>query len=406
MAADLATQVARTDLNGFTQTLEEIIAGESATAYGTFQFPAGFEVTGAAGAWSLLDNTGAVYAVGNAQDFQVDSDAFSTKVRLSGLISAPSQLPPSSATMSYQLRWELTLADGTRQFAFNSLRVLGLTSSPIGPVSTCELAGDRLTLNLITAAQASEVKLSLYGLNNAKLVPADFTAVDPVEVAGGFLYKVEIDPDNIGVNGNPLVAQLEPYIASWRVASANTYVIDRQTSELFIVNSSILSAVEDVRRMLMKARTTAFGFDDTLFNPLTILAGLRRGRDMFNAAAGHLTEFSMTNATGGIREFWLRYSEVAMLLAHALAEGEKAFNFAGQAISLDVDKAQAYQTLASELQQRLDQDVKPFKQNLIKKGAVSGDGNMAGVAMSAHSTSRVGLSIHPSSLVGRQWRYP
>ena len=154
----------------------------------------------------------------------------------------------------------------------------------------------------------------------------------------------------------------------------------------------------------MKAKTTLFGFQDMLFDPVVILAGLRRGKDMFNAASGHLTDFDMTNATGGIREYWLRYSEVGMLLAQSLAEGEKAFNFQGSAITLDVDKAQVYQTMATEIQQRLDQDIKQFKQNLIKKGYVSGDGNMSGIASSGNSVSRIGVAMTPASSIGRFWR--
>ena len=177
----------------------------------------------------------------------------------------------------------------------------------------------------------------------------------------------------------------------------------RQTTELFIVNPTILGAVEDCRRMVMKARTTQFGFDDMLFDVGTLLGWLRRGRDLFNAASGIMTEFTMTAATGGVREYWLRYSEVSMLLAHALAEGEKAFNFSGQAISLDVDKAAVYQQLADALQSRLDQEIKPFKQNLLKKGAVAGDGNINGVAGSFTSTSRLGISVHPASQIGRPW---
>lgn len=125
---------------------------------------------------------------------------------------------------------------------------------------------------------------------------------------------------------------------------------------------------------------------------------------MFNVASGLLTEFSMTNATSGIREFWLRYSEVSMLLDQSLAEGEKAFDFQGAQISLTVDKAAVYRELADNLKQQLDNDTKPFKANLIKKGVVAGDGNMDGAALSGNSISRLGLSIHPSSPQGRFWR--
>jgi hypothetical protein len=407
MSADLATQIARLDTTGFQQTLDEILAGESAPAYGSFQFPLDFSTSGASGSWSLMDNTGAVYSSAPAQSLISTSDAFSTCIQLTGLIVAPSALPPSSTTVSYQLRWELTLVDGSRQFAFNALKVLGLTSSPTGPVSTVEIEGDKFTLNLVSTTLASAtVTVAVYGTNNTMVVANPFDATGPVDVAGGYLYSTQIDPMAIGSAGNPLLSSLDPYMATWKVPSSDAFSVSRHVAELFIVNSSILSAVEDVRRQLMKARTTQFGFDDTLFTPTVILAGLRRGRDMFNSASGLLTEFSMTNATGGIREFWVRYSEVAMLLAQSLAEGEKAFNFSGSAISLEVDKSQVYQSMADNLQSRLDQDIKPFKANLIRKGVVAGDGNMAGAAMSASSTSRVGLSVHPASQLGRYWRSP
>ena len=109
----------------------------------------------------------------------------------------------------------------------------------------------------------------------------------------------------------------------------------------------------------------------------------------------------MTNATGGIREYWLQYAEIAMLRAHALAEGEKAFNFAGAQITLDVEKSQYYTALADSMQAQLDQNIKPFKQNILKKGSVQGDGNMNGLAGSAFGAVRLGISLHTASQYGR-----
>ena len=204
--------------------------------------------------------------------------------------------------------------------------------------------------------------------------------------------------------GNPFVPALEAYVVAWKALDTSyTFVSNRITSELFVVNSSMLSAMEDVKRQVMKARTTLFGFTDTLFDPVTIMAALRRGRDMFNSAGTQLTEFSMLNATGGIREFWLRYSEVSMLNAQALAEGEKAFNFSGAQITLDVDKASVYRDMANELKQQLDADIKPFKTSLIKKGVVSGDGDVTGAAASGASVSRLAIGISPASNTGRYW---
>ncbi|MEK9322795.1 hypothetical protein, partial [Escherichia coli] len=60
--------------------------------------------------------------------------------------------------------------------------------------------------------------------------------------------------------------------------------------------------------------------------------------DAFNGAYGQFTSFTMTNARGPIREYWLLYAELAAIQSQYLAEGEKAFNYQGAAISLEVDR--------------------------------------------------------------------
>ena len=347
------------------------------------------------------------YSQGNATSVGITSDSFRTQATVVGLVSCPSTLPVSSQDTQYQVRWSLqTDSLDVPYLSFTGLKVLGLTSSPIGPGNSVELADDAFTLNLVLEKAATSVTGAIYGGNNTKLF--DLPAAQPAQdVAGGKLYQVRVDPVGAQAVGgvNVLPAALEGYIVSWKATDSSVLsVVNRYTSELFVVNPSILSAMEDVKRRVMKARTTLFGFQDMLFDPVIILSALRRGRDMFNVASGLLTEFSMTNATSGIREFWLRYSEVSMLLDQSLAEGEKAFDFQGAQISLTVDKAAVYRELADNLKQQLDNDTKPFKANLIKKGVVAGDGNMDGAALSGNSISRLGLSIHPSSPQGRFWR--
>lgn len=403
MALDLSQQIAQTDVHGFTQLLEEIVAGETALGYGYFRFPPNEDLTGAVPVWALIDNRGVVYSSGNCQEFSVETDSYGVSVRVSALVGSPSTLPPSSRGVSYQLRWSLNFPAKPSTHFSQGIKVTGLVETPSGPSATVELEGDFLTVNLIIP-QDLTVTAGVYDSNNNLLFSPQVDS--STEVAGGYLFSTKIDPSNVSPSGNPLLASLDPYVLSWKaVDSQSLYTVNRSVSEIFIVNTSILSAVEDARRMVMKANTTLFGFEDTLFDVVTILSWLRRGRDLFNSAAGMFTEFTMKNATGGIREYWLRYSEVAMLMAQSLAEGEKAFNYSGQAISLEVDKASVYQAAADSLQQKLDNDIKPMKQNLLKKGAIGGDGNMAGLAQGARGASMLGISIHPASQFGR-YGYP
>lgn len=395
------------DAMSFADLVDELIAGESAVGKASFMLPPGFDTTGASVAWTLLDRGGVVHASSNAYDLDVISDTFSTRVEAYGLISAPSAMPPSSEGYSYQIRWELTLSgNAVPTYAFESIRILGLSSVPVGTESSVELVDDPINVGIVLPALYTNVQGEIFDSGNTRLLATNETTITgPTQVSGGWYYGTVIDPVSYP---NVFPATFDPYVFTWKYWNSSTpNSISRQTAQVYIINPSILSATEDIRRMLMKAKTTMFGMQDMLFDIPTMMTWLRRARDMFNAAAGFLTEFTMLNATGGIREFWLRYAEVAMLQAQALAEGEKAFNFAGQAISLDVDKSQYYQTLADSLLSQINQDISPFKQNLLKKGATGGDGNMAGVAAGGFgASSKLGISIHPASQYStRRLRY-
>ena len=52
----------------------------------------------------------------------------------------------------------------------------------------------------------------------------------------------------------------------------------------------------------------------------------------------------------------------------------------------------------NDLLQNLDQNVKPLKQNLIKKGITGGDGNVS-AGGAANSIARLGINLSPVSNV-------
>jgi hypothetical protein len=126
--------------------------------------------------------------------------------------------------------------------------------------------------------------------------------------------------------------------------------------------------------------------------------------DAFNGAYGIFTNFTMTNALGPLREMWLLYAEKGALEAQALLEGEKMFDFQGAAISLNVDRTGMLDTAIGKIQQTLDAEVKPFKQNLLIKGITNGDGSGDGTGdfskAKRGNMGSVGISIHPASVYG------
>jgi len=381
------------------------VFGDTIAKTVTYIFDQAQAITSPIVVWKLLDSAGVLYASGTAGSVTVTSSSFIKSVVANTSVVLPSNLLPTSGSVSYQIRWELTSTEFVVPvYSFDSIQVQGFTTLPTGPEEIVELQGDIINLGIVLDRTYSPVTVTLYYGNTSLFSPATVTGT-PVQLSSGYRYSYDVDPQALpGGGAFPMYASLDNYLTSWKyVDAAYPTQVQREQGRIFIVNPTILSAVEDARTQVMKARTTLFGFEDALFTVPTIISWLRRGRDLFNAAGGYPTTFDMTNATLGIREFWLRYSEIGMLRAQALAEGEKAFNFSGAAISLETDKAQYYQQLADSLQTQLDSEVKGFKANLIKKGLSGGNGDQTLMNMS--STARVGIMASPASQFGRSGNF-
>lgn len=365
--------------------IDKLTAGEASLGKALFILPPGTDASNGYITWSLLDNQGAIYSRGNCFDYRISPNSLSTVVEAVAVVNAPSSIQPTMEGWSYQLRWELQLPSQRSQYAYENLTIGSGTNVPLGASDTVELCGDLASLQLVIPRVYKNVGIEVY-FGNLSVLP--FTAVQPAySVVSGWCYVAEVSTTNFQPD-------LVPYLVSWKYWDVAGQPVSRESSRLYAITPSVLNAIEDIRQMVMKARTTLYGFDDAIFDVNTIVAWLRRARDLFNAACGMPTSFTMTDATDGVREFWLRYAEVSMMRAQYLAEGEKAFDFQGQAISLNTDKTQYYQQAASDLQQQLDNDIKPFKTNLIKKGLTGGTGNMVNINGIRGATGAVGINYN------------
>jgi hypothetical protein len=389
---DVNVAYATRNPEAFGSLVGEIAAGEAVVAHSSFAFPLDFDATSGNVEWAVVDNSGRVHSQGNTFEYRVIPSSFAITVEADALINIPSSTPPTLNGQSYQLRWALLIDGSQPTYAFESLRVTDLHPVSLGAVDGIEMAGDPVSVSITLPRLFESVGYEVY-YGNSNVIP--LVAVNsPVRTSSGWHYSGVIQ------DVTSLVANLVPYSISWKyLNSSSPSQVFRETAKLFILNGSILTAIEDCRTQVMKARTTTLGFQDAIFDQATIVSWLRRGRDMFNSAGGLFTHFTMLNASGGVREFWLRYSEVAMLRAQALAEGEKAFDFQGQAISLNVDKAQYYNQLADSLQSQLDNDIRPFKTALKTSNIHGGDGDLDSTR--SWNVPRLGIAITPASHLAR-----
>lgn len=394
--SQMASQYTTRNPDAFNTLLGELDAGDAAVGRSVWAFPPAFDATGGYVIWELLDQNGVTYSQGNAFEYVVTQNGVTTKIEARAIINIPQDVPTTLDGQSYQLRWTLQLGDNP-YYSFENLRVTAQLTVPQGPEDLVEMAGDTATVQLVLDKPYEKVGFEIYQYN--EMIVPFVEVVSKRRVADGWLYTGDIDTSAFPQVG----ASLDPYTISWVYynPSLGSNSKNRQISRLFMVNASIHQATEDMRAMINKAATTIAHRADMIFTVPALLAFLRIGRDGFNGAHGMFTAFTMTNAQGPVRYFWLKYAEIHALRSQFLAEGEKVFNFSGQAISLDVDRTQYYSQLADNWQAVLDAEVKPVKQNLIKKGILGGDGNTSVIGLGLGATGAVGITITPASQFGK-----
>lgn len=378
------------DPDSYQDLVGEIAAGKSALSSVVFQFAPDFDASGGYVMWDILDAQGVVHATGNAYEYTIRSTGVANVVTAKCVISVPASIPPSIDN-PYQLRYTLRVGDGV---AYNSenIRVYGMSEVQIGTADSIEIQGDKATLSLVTEQVFQNYGIEIYAGNT---MMGSMAIGNPERIANGYFVAASIETSQFAPS-------LVPYSVMWKFYNMPSQVF-RESAALWIVNPSIVQAIEDVKSKINKARQTLFGTPDSQFPSTEVLKWLRRGMDLFNNAYGVFTSFNMTNAMGGVREFWLLCAEKAALEAQYGLEAEKAFNFSGAAISLDVDRTSALDSMIGKIQSQLDQELKPLKQNLIIKGNTSGDGsgpngNGDFSVASRGAMGSVGISITPASV--------
>lgn len=383
--------------DAFAALVGEIEAGEAALAKASFTFPLGFNAATGQVQWDVLDSDGVVLNNGVAYDYLITNLSNGVKVEAQAVVSVPSDVLPTLEGQNYQLRWSL-IVSGQTYYSFESLRVTGPATVPQGVEDVVELIGRDIPVSVVFDQPYETVTLELYQDN--QLVGSVITVTDAVKTADGWLYKAVLPQSLL------LQARLEAYSLIWSGSNADSPYPTRQTGRLFVVTPMIMSACEDMRLLINRSKTTIANQPDILFTVPLLLAYLRRGQDAFNGAYGVMTNFSFTAATGPLREYWLRFSEIQALRGQYVAEGEKVFNYSGQAISLDVDRTQYYDSAANTLQQLIDNECKAFKIILIKRGITGGDGNVGNlVAQRPGAAGVLGITISPASNFGPYARY-
>lgn len=383
----------------FAHSIDQVMVGTNAQADVTFTLPIQPEqLSNCRVVWDLLDYEGAVWNSGEASSTGVTPSALQPgmfKLGADATVSIPANVPVNPEGTRYQIRWTLKLADGREMFAFDNFTVLPTTSTNLGPVAVSEIFGNTANLQIVLPKKYPMVAYEVYK-GNAKIKDATLASnlETPETIAGGYVYVASLDTSRFADQGHG--ASLDPYLVIWRYGRNNSS-FQQETGELYVITPSILSAQAEIVRFLTRA------YADSGIDPSTdlvteaIMSYLRMGRDQFNAA-GMPTEFTMMNAASALRYFWLQYSIAYACRAQYLAEGLKAFNFSGQVVTLDIDRTQYWEGLATQLETSMSEHIRTFKINLHKRGIVRGDGSNV-LTLQPGAVGSIGISVSPVSPV-------
>jgi hypothetical protein len=377
-------------VSAFLQGIGQVVAGTFTSARLSLSVPATLDVIDSQAVWELLDQQGRVWTQGEPVSITIESSQTAPGQKIissEAQISVPSNLPANDAGSSYQLRWTITLRSGQPPlYAFENFVVLPPFVQAQGASDAIELNGDTARVQIRLPVAYQYVEYECYRGNSRITAPR--SAIQGGIDAEGTVFLGEIPHSEY--EG----ASLDPLTVIWSYWNG-VQTKQRETTQLFIATPVILDAVKDMSTWLNRAYTDSGTSPGTTFQPSDYIKHLRFGRDAFNAAVKP-TNFTMTAAAGPIRWFWINYSCVAACRAQYLAEGMKAFNYAGQTVQLDIDRTPFWDQTASALEAQLDQQIKPYKDNLAKIGALGGDGSNT-QALRAGAVGCIGITLHGAS---------
>lgn len=155
------------------------------------------------------------------------------------------------------------------------------------------------------------------------------------------------------------------------------------TFKIWVITPSIINAASQLENFVNKSRISNV-IVELRYAQSDLLLALSRGLEMFNSMGPSLSSFTGTNMQGVLLDSWIICSCINLLNMQYMAEGSLAFDFSGQAVSLNIDRTQYIDAMLGRLDSMVENQVKPLKKLLAKNGITTGDGSIGNKAMSSN----------------------
>ena len=385
------------------QVIDQVAPGQSylSNEQILIQAPTPVVVGDSSVTWQLLTLTGILLASGSGTVNSATANPSGlTSVAFEAQLTIPSTVPANPAGEYYILSYSINLSNGTNTVLYpyqRRLTVATPTFQRLGPSPCIELFGNNANLQLVLADQVSSLGYTIFD-GNSQIV--NFTSVTPTASAttDGYAYRVPFATSNVQ-NG----AKLTPYLVFWQyiLNGDPTQTSMTEMGYMYLITPKIWRAAKSLQDYIQRAVINLDQTEDVIFKPEDLMHWLVQGQNQFNTF-GNPTNFYLTNASDQVMYYWVAFAAINALRSQFLVESLKSFNYGGQQVTLDVDHAAAFESLASTLEQQVAEECRRFKQILVKRGQIQGDGNVDPTALAMGAIGSVGISLSP---VSNLWGY-
>lgn len=154
----------------------------------------------------------------------------------------------------------------------------------------------------------------------------------------------------------------------------------RYTYTIWNITPQILVACTELEAYVNKAKLENI-IPSLDYTQSDLLTHLYNGLQYLNMLPPQLTGYNGCNMQGILFGAWMLCSIRHLLNAQIGAEGALAFDFAGQDVSLNVDRTQALESMLGRVEAMVQEQVPQTKKLLVRAGVLSGDGSQGANAL-------------------------
>lgn len=199
----------------------------------------------------------------------------------------------------------------------------------------------------------------------------------------------------VRMSGGVLLPAMTPYLVTV------VHPFGQSMFNLWSVTPRMLAATLALENWVNKSKIDAV-VPGLAYTQVDLLSYLERGLNLFNSYPPQLMTFTGTNMQGPVYEMWLLCASYYCLAAQIGAEGALAFDFSGQAVTLNVDRTASLESMLGRVEGLMSTQIPLTKKLLAKYGINGGPGH--NITPNSASLGFTGLSWAPTTFNLPTWQ--